>query len=154
MKWQTVLLNVGIPLESPLPCTRWPDRWAGCPEKHLLNWPDLDVLESYNKRKGGWGKGTDITEAWQWEWRETYVMTEASAKNCCVACTLLISFNILMATFCPLYSPNHTSRWRDITREVKEARRQTTREVKEAGNAQGKQYSLSTRFMLAFGQIV
>ena len=39
----------------------------------------------------------------------TNVMTDASAKNCCVACWLLISLSILMATLLPLCSPNHTS---------------------------------------------
>ena len=39
----------------------------------------------------------------------TYVMIEASARNCLVAFASFISFNILIATFTPLYSPSHTS---------------------------------------------
>ena len=48
----------------------------------------------------------------------TYVIMEASARNCLVAFASLMSFSILMATLTPLYSPSHTSDERERGRKM------------------------------------
>lgn len=98
----TVLPRVlRYPSRDPLPINSV-IRYIGCSSSETPINPTRLGCDSVLQREGGreWGLS---------QRSNTNVITDASARNCCVACPLFISFNILMATLLPLYSPSHTS---------------------------------------------